>query len=338
MPSDSSRATLKGAAPYDGLVPDVVLDSVERCGYRCDGRILALGSYENRVYQIGIEDADPIVAKFYRPGRWSDAAILEEHAFSLELAAREIPVVAPLELDGKTLHEYSGYRFALFPRRGGHWPELGTSEDRVWMGRFIGRIHAVGALESFTAREALSTERFGHQPVAQLLAGEFIPPHLVDSYRSTAEDLLETVEQRCADVGEVRLLRIHGDCHRGNVLWTDDGPHFVDLDDCMTGPAVQDLWLFLAGDRAECQIQIAELLEGYEQFAPFDYSELGLIEALRTLRIIHYTAWVAGRWQDPAFPRAFPWLADPRYWEEHILSLKEQRAALNEPPLTITAR
>ncbi len=329
---------MSDAAPYQGLVPDVVLESAERCGYHCDGRILALGSYENRVYQIGIEDAEPIVAKFYRPGRWSDAAILEEHAFSLELADREIPVVAPLVINGETLHEHSGYRFALFPRRGGHWPELATTEDRVWMGRFIGRIHAVGALEPFASREALSTERFGHQAVAALLAGDFIPPHLVDSYRATAEDLLDAVEQRCADVGEIRLLRIHGDCHRGNVLWTDDGPHFVDLDDCMMGPAVQDLWLFLAGERAESEVQMAELLDGYEQFAPFDYRELGLIEPLRSLRIIHYTAWVAGRWRDPAFPRAFPWLADPRYWEEHILSLKEQRAALDEPPLSITAR
>ncbi len=325
-------------APYDALVPDVVLESVENCGYYCDGRILALGSYENRVYQIGIEDDDPIVAKFYRPGRWSDDAILEEHAFSLELAAREIPVVAPLVIEGRTLHAHAGFRYALFPRRGGHWPELGNSDDRVWMGRFIGRIHAVGATESFAAREYLSIERFGHQPVAQLLASDFIPPHLLESYRSTTEDLLDAVEQQCADVGEIRLLRIHGDCHRSNVLWTDDGPHFVDLDDCMMGPAVQDLWLFLAGDRGEREVQMADLLEGYEQFAPFDYAELGLIEPLRTLRMIHYTAWVAGRWKDPAFPRAFPWLGDSRYWEEHILSLKEQRAVLNEPALSITAR
>ncbi len=331
-----SRATVQ--APYDALVPDVVLESVENRGFYCDGRILALGSYENRVYQIGIEDGEPLVAKFYRPGRWSDDAILEEHAFSLELAAREIPVVAPLVLDGRTLHTHKGFRYALFPRRGGHWPELGNSDDRIWMGRFIGRIHAVGATEPFAAREYLSIERFGHQPVAQLLASDFIPSHLLESYRSTTEDLLDTVEQQCADVGEIRLLRIHGDCHRSNVLWTDDGPHFVDLDDCMMGPAVQDLWLFLAGDRGEREVQMADLLEGYEQFASFDYAELGLIEPLRTLRMIHYTAWVAGRWKDPAFPRAFPWLGDSRYWEEHILSLKEQRAVLNEPALSITAR
>jgi Ser/Thr protein kinase RdoA (MazF antagonist) len=328
----------EASAPYAALGPDIVLDAAEQCGHRCDGRILALGSYENRVYQIGLEDGGFVVAKFYRPGRWTDEAILEEHAFSLELAAREIPVVAPLVSGGETLHRHAGYRYALFPRRGGRWPELGTADDRVWMGRFIARIHSVGALEPFQQRESLSVERLGHRPVAELLASDWIPAHLLDSYRQITAELLEVIEQRSADVGELRWLRIHGDCHRGNVLWTDEGPHFVDLDDCVMGPAVQDLWLFLAGGRGESEAQLADLLEGYEQFFDFDYRELALIEPLRTLRMIHYTAWVAGRWKDPAFPRAFPWLADSRYWEEHILNLKEQRAALDEPPLALTVR
>jgi Ser/Thr protein kinase RdoA (MazF antagonist) len=326
---------MTAVAPYARLSPDVVLEAVESKGFPCDGRILALGSYENRVYQIGTEDGGFLVAKFYRPARWSDEAIVEEHEFSLELAASDIPVVAPLVVEGATLHEHDGYRFALFPRRGGRWPELGTRDERMWMGRFIGRIHAVGGARSFRWRAMLSVEALGHRPVDELLASEWIPDHLIDGYQSITTELLECIERRFAEVGNYRVLRIHGDCHRGNVLWTDQGPHFVDLDDCMSGPAVQDLWLFLAGGRDEMTVQLRDLLEGYLQFSDFDYRELRLVEALRTLRMIHYTAWIARRWDDPAFPRAFPWLADTRYWEEHVLALKEQRAALDEPPLEV---
>ena len=334
------RAKRGGAAahgsevPYEHLGPDVILDAVERAGFAPDGSVLALGSYENRVYQIGTETGF-VVAKFYRPGRWTDEAILEEHAFALELAAQEVPVVPPLEHDGRTLHEHEGYRFAVYERRGGRWPELSTDDDWLWLGRFLGRLHAVGAARRFRARPTLDVEALGAAPVRELLAGDWLPPHLVSSYEGIAEQLLDAVRERFAEVGRYRELRIHGDCHRGNVLWTDDGPHFVDLDDCMTGPAVQDLWLFLAGSREEMTVQLGNLLEGYTQFATFDYRELTLIEPLRALRMLHYAGWLARRWHDPAFPRAFPWFGEPRYWEEHVLALKEQRAALDEPPLAL---
>jgi len=318
------------APPYSHLLPDTVIASIELAGLRCNGSIQPLNSYENRVYQIGLDDGF-VVAKFYRPGRWSDAAILEEHAFALELAAAEIPVVAPLVCDGATLLTYDGYRFAVFPRRGGRWPELGSREDRLWMGRFIGRIHAIGGVRAFEHRESLSIERFGYEPVAELLENDWLPDHLVAGYEAIATELLDEIEHMFDAHGAYRELRIHGDCHPGNVLWTDDGPHFVDLDDCMNGPAVQDLWLFLSGSREEMTTQLTDLLEGYSQFADFDYRQLQLIEALRTLRIVHYTAWIARRWDDPAFPRAFPWFTENKYWEEHVLTLREQRAALDEP-------
>jgi Ser/Thr protein kinase RdoA (MazF antagonist) len=320
--------------PYEQLTPDVVMDAVETCGYECSGSILALGSYENRVYQIGVAEGF-IVAKFYRPGRWSSDQILEEHDFALELAEREVPVVAPLVHDGETLHEHDGYRFAVYERRGGRWPELGTSDDRVWMGRFLGRLHAVGGMRRFEVRATLSRDELGRRSVEELLDSDWIPPHLVDSYRSITSDLLEQIDNCFLEVGNYRQLRIHGDCHRNNVLWTDDGPHFVDLDDCVNGPAVQDLWLFLAGSRDEMAAQLGDLLEGYGQFYEFDYGELRLIEALRALRLMHYTAWITRRWSDPAFPRAFPWLGEARYWEEHVHALLEQRAALDDPPLAV---
>jgi len=322
------------ATPYAELSPDVVLDAVEGLGMRCTGSSIALASYENRVYQIELDEGF-VVAKFYRPGRWSDAAILEEHGFALELERAEVPVVAPLVIADATLHRHAGFRFALFPRRGGRWPELSTREDRMWMGRFLGRLHAVGSAGRFEHRPTLSIERFGDESVEFLLTEAWIPAHLEISYRGIAEDLLEAIDALFAEVGPPRTLRIHGDCHPGNVLWTDAGPHFVDLDDCMSGPAVQDLWLFLSGSQSEMSLQLGELLEGYLQFRDFDYRELRLIEALRALRIMHYTAWIARRWADPAFPRAFPWFTDNKYWEEHVLALREQRAALDEPPLAV---
>jgi Ser/Thr protein kinase RdoA (MazF antagonist) len=322
-------------APYAQLTPDCVLQALETVGFACDGHILALASYENRVYQLGTEEGEFVVAKFYRPGRWSNAQILEEHAFAHELAAQEIPVVAPFARSGETLHEHEGYRFAVFPRRGGRWPELGTDEDRRWMGRFIGRIHAVGAAASFEARAELDVDEFGRHSVDYLLANDWVPEHLLASYRSITERLLDDVAQAFARAADCRTLRIHGDCHPGNVLWTDQGPHFVDLDDCMTGPAVQDLWLFLSGDSEEMSVQLSDLLDGYRQFFEFDHREIGLIEALRSLRMIHYAAWIARRWEDPAFPRAFPWFAEGRYWEEHVLALKEQAAALDGPALEV---
>ena len=322
-------------APYAQLSPEAVLDALEAVGYRCDGRVLALNSYENRVYQIGIDEGDPVVAKFYRPGRWSDAAIGEEHAFALELAAQEIPVVAPIVQDGVSLHTQRGFRYAVFPRRGGRWPELGTADDREWVGRFLGRIHAVGRARRFDHRLRLSMEDLGRRARDFVLDGDWMPDYLATKYEALTEELLNEVEIRADAWRGATLGRIHGDCHRGNILWTDAGPHFVDLDDCLTGPAIQDLWMLLAGSPQEMRGELRDLLKGYEQFLPFDRGEIALIEPLRALRMIHYSAWLARRWHDPAFPLAFPWFAEPRYWEQHYRALEEQLAAVLEPPLEL---
>jgi Ser/Thr protein kinase RdoA (MazF antagonist) len=323
--------------PYAELTPSVVLDAVDGFGLRTDGRILALNSYENRVYQLGLEDDGFVVAKFYRPGRWTDAAILEEHAFAEELNDREVAVVAPIAAaNGNTLHAHGGYRFAVFPRQGGRWPELGCADDRLRMGRMLGRLHAAGAVRPFEHREDLSPSRLGDDSVEFIRGSHWLPAHLLESYGAVTQQLLEAVEQSFAETGSLRMLRIHGDCHPGNVLWTDSGPHFVDLDDCVNGPAVQDLWLFLSGERAARSAQLKDLLEGYGQFFDFDPRELRLIEALRSLRMLHHSAWIARRWSDPAFPRAFPWFETNKYWEEQVLGLKEQLGALAEPPLEPT--
>ncbi len=326
---------MSNEAPYSELSPEAVLTAIEAVGHRCDGRVLALNSYENRVYQIGVEDAEPVVAKFYRPGRWSDAAILEEHAFARELAAQEIPVVAPFWRDGVSLHVYRGFRYAIFPRRGGRWPELGTTDDREWVGRFLGRIHAVGRAARFHERARLSVEELGRKARDEVLDGEWMPDYLATKYADVTDDLLYEVEARAEGWGGAALGRIHGDCHRGNIMWTDHGPHFVDLDDCLTGPAIQDLWMLLAGGAQEMRAGLHDLLAGYEQFLPFDRSEIALIEPLRALRMIHYSAWLARRWHDPAFPQAFPWFAEPRYWEQHYRALDEQLAAVVSPPLEL---
>ena len=321
--------------PYSRLTPDAVLAALESAGLRCDGRQLALNSFENRVYQVGIEDAPPVVAKFYRPERWSDAQILEEHEFVLELAAREIPAVPPLALGGRTLHEHGGFRFAVYPRRGGRAPELEDRATLEWLGRYIGRIHAVGALRPFAARPVLDIESFGREPRDWLLAHDFLLPDLLDAWRSVAALALEGVARCYERAGAPRLLRLHGDCHAGNVLWTDAGPHFVDFDDARNGPAVQDLWMLLPGERGAMGMSLKQVLDGYEQFFPFERRELHLVEALRTLRLLHYSAWLARRWQDPAFPAAFPWFNTPRYWQDRILELREQVALMDEPPPTV---
>ena len=321
--------------PYDRLTPEVILSAAESVGLVPDGRILALNSYENRVYQLGMEEGPPLIAKFYRPERWSDAAILEEHAFALELAAAEIPVVPPLFRGARTLLEYDDFRFALFERKGGRWPELQTREEREWMGRFLGRMHMVGARTPFRHRGRLDIEQLGAESARFLLDSGWIPEHLEEAYDSLTGELLERIRALFDLAQPLRLLRLHGDCHPGNVLWTDAGPHFVDLDDCLTGPAMQDLWMLLSGSRAEMATQLSMLLEGYTQFTEFDYGQVGLIEALRSLRIIHYSAWLARRWEDPAFPKAFPWFDEPRYWENHVLALREQMTAVEEGPLEV---
>jgi len=319
--------------PYADLTPDTVLDAVESTGLRADGRQLALNSYENRVYQVWLEDAPTVVAKFYRPERWSDAAILEEHAYTTDLAVREIPVVPPLAVAGQTLHLHKGFRFAVYPRQGGRVPELSDPATLEWLGRFIGRIHAVGALQPFQHRPALDIESFGVEPRAYLLEHDWLPTELRAVWAGVSAQALDGV-RRCFDrAGDVAGIRLHGDCHMGNVLWTDDGPHFVDFDDSRMGPAVQDLWMLLSGDRASQIRQLADVLAGYEDFMEFDPRQLHLIEALRTLRLLHYSAWIARRWDDPAFPAAFPWFDSARYWEERILELREQIALMDEEPL-----
>ncbi len=327
--------TADNSAPNDfsTLSPERVLHALESLGFHSDGRLLALNSYENRVYQIGLENGAPVIAKFYRPERWTNNAILEEHAFVRELAEHEIPVVPPLVLQGISLHYFEGFRFTVFPRHGGRAPELEDPHTLEWMGRFLGRIHAVGALNPFLERPELNIANFGEQPRDYLLAQGFIPPDIEAAYRSAVNQALDSARHCFGRAGKVRALRLHGDCHAGNVLWTDDGPHFVDFDDSRMGPAVQDLWMLLSGERADMRKQLDSVLAGYENFFDFDERELHLVEALRTLRLIHYAAWLAQRWDDPAFKRAFPWFNTQRYWQDRVLELREQIALMDEPPL-----
>ena len=320
-------------APYAALDPACILDALDSVGVHSDGRLLALNSYENRVYQVGMEEGSPLVAKFYRPQRWTDEAILEEHRFVQALAEVEIPVVPPLLLAGSSLHQFSGFRFAAFSRAGGRAPELDQPGVLAWLGRFIGRIHAIGALAPFQHRPHLDIDSFGIEPSNFLLDNGFIPIELEPSYRSTVEQALAGVERCFNRAGKVSTLRLHGDCHLGNVLWTEQGPHFVDFDDSRMGPAIQDLWMLLSGTREEMERQLGELLSGYRRFHDFNDAELYLLEALRTLRLIHYSAWLARRWHDPAFPVAFPWFNTQLYWQDRILELREQIALMDEPPL-----
>jgi Ser/Thr protein kinase RdoA (MazF antagonist) len=321
--------------PFQSLTPSFIIDAVESRGYRCDCRTLTLNSYENRVYQVGIEDAPPLIAKFYRPGRWSDEQIREEHAFCFELAEHELPVVAPLtDEEGESLFHFGGFRFALYPRQGGHAPELDDLDNLLILGRLLGRLHRIGAVRPFLHRPRLDSLSFGHASVT-LISGRFVPPEYKANYDAVTGELLAAVDAAFAAAGEVAWLRTHGDCHAGNILWRDGAPHLVDLDDARMAPAVQDLWMMLSGDRDRRQIQLAELLCGYGEFCDFRPRELKLVEALRTLRILHFTAWLARRWHDPTFPRHFSWFNTPRWWGEHLLELREQLAALSEPPLDL---
>lgn len=335
-----NKNNASSAQPYAGLSPDLILDAIDDVfkdiGHRSDGRLFALNSYENRVYQIGIEDQPPIVAKFYRPHRWTNAQILEEHAFVFALDEREIPVVAPIMIDQQSLVEFKGFRFAIFPKRGGRAPELDRPEVLEWMGRFMARIHAVGAIKNFTQRPTHNLTTFGTEPRDWLLTHDFIPADLREAWSTIAAQALDGVAACYERAGaDVKNIRLHGDCHGGNVLYTDSGPHFVDFDDSRMGPAVQDLWMLLSGTRDEMAGQLREVVEAYEEFCEFDRRELHLIEALRTLRLIHYSSWLAQRWDDPAFPRAFPFFNTQRYWQDRILELREQIAAMNEGPLQL---
>lgn len=321
--------------PFNSLTPTSIMDAVESQGFVCDCRTLALNSYENRVYQVGIEEGQPLIVKFYRPGRWSDAQIVEEHRFCLELAEHELPVVAPwVNPAGESLFHHDRFRFALYPRQGGHAPEFDNLDNLLILGRMLGRIHAIGRVRPFQHRPTLDSRSFGHESVA-LIRERFIPTEYRESYVAVTDQLLATIDTILAEAGPVGYIRAHGDCHSGNILWRDDAPHFVDFDDARMAPAVQDLWMMLSGDRHRQTAQLAELLEGYGEFCDFDPRELRLIELLRTLRMLHYSAWLARRWEDPTFPRTFPWFNTVRYWGEHILQLREQLGSLEEPPLAM---
>ena len=340
VPDESSTVdTAAGDHPYSRLTPDLVIEAVESTGRRSDIRILALNSYENRVYQVGIEDEEPVIAKFYRPGRWTVDQIYEEHRFTQELFDLEIPVVAPLIIaensESPSISCFEGFYFSIYPRQGGRAPELDNLDHLHHLGQFIGRIHTAGMGLPFRHRIKLSVQAYGHDSVAYLLEQGFIPDELRAAYQAISAEVLTAIEQNTPESGEFQNISLHGDCHAGNVLWRDDRPHFVDFDDAMTGPAIQDLWMLLSGDTVSRQRQLGEIVEGYELFSSFDLGELRLIEPLRAMRVLNYSAWLAKRWRDPAFPIAFPWFNTPRYWSEHILELKELLTGLQEAPLTM---
>ena len=324
----------KAIDSYQNLGPDQILNAIESTGLQCDGCIFALNSYENRVYQIGIIDSEPVIAKFYRPTRWSDGAIREEQLFTIQLADHEIPVIAPIVDDqGETLHQYENFRFSLYPRKGGRPPELDNAEHLKQLGRFMARIHNVSAAQHYLQRPTLDPESFGSESITYVLENGFIPVGLEIAYSTLTEDIMKRIYQCYERAGDCEIIRLHGDCHHGNILWRDDLPIILDFDDARMGPAIQDLWMFLSGDREYMTERLADLLEGYSEFRDFNIRELYLIEALRSLRLMHHSAWLARRWSDPAFPMAFPYFNTQQYWEDHILSLREQAALMDEPPL-----
>lgn len=314
---------------FAALTPDTIIEATESLGLSCDARIFALNSYENRVYQIGLDEQAPIIGKFYRPHRWSNEQILEEHTFTQALADMEIPVVPPLQFNQQSLFEFNQYRFALYPRQGGRSPELDNADNLRRLGRFIGRIHAMSGSQKFKHRPSIDLDSFAIEPSRFLLSEHFIPDYLEEAYRTLVDDLLRLLKQRLDSIS-YSSIRLHGDCHPGNILWTDNGPHFVDFDDSRMGPAIQDLWMLLSGSDAEQRQQLDYLLDGYYEFADMNPAETRLIESLRTLRVIHYAGWLARRWNDPTFPLNFPWFNTPNYWEQHILELREQYAQLQE--------
>lgn len=327
--NDEESAQAGSSHPFEKLTPDFILDAIDGLGYLTDGRVITLNSYENRVYQIGIEDSLPIIAKFYRPNRWSKQQILEEHSFTQELADAELPVVPPLSIDGNSLFEVDGFYLAVFERKGGHAPELDNLDNLFTLGRFLGRIHGVGKSQDFKSRPQLNPQTFGFEK-AEYVIQEAVPMELKTAYSSLVRDILKLVDQEWHKLSDLSFIRTQGDCHPGNILWRDDNPHFIDFDDSRMAPAIQDLWMLLSGDRHNRILQLSEVLEGYQEFCDFDYREIALIEPLRALRMIQHTAWIAERWIDPAFPQAFPQFDHMNYWEQHILDLRAQFSELLE--------
>ncbi|XPF92833.1 serine/threonine protein kinase [Colwellia sp. RE-S-Sl-9] len=317
---------------FTSLSPDLILDGLESVGFKVDSGLLALNSYENRVYQFHDENLVKYVTKFYRPERWTENQIREELNFALELDNQELPLVPPLCVNGETLFNYQGYYFTVSPCRGGRTFEVDNLEQLEWMGRFIARIHGVSSTKNFELRPALSVDDMLFDASKIIQASGFVPKSLNLPFFTILEQVNEVA---AAQYKPKKQIRLHGDCHAGNIFWTDKGPHFVDLDDCKTGPAIQDLWMMLSGDRNEQLLQLDTLLAGYEEFFTFDTSELVLIESLRTMRVVNYMAWLCKRWKDPAFPRNFPWFDSEKYWEQQILMLKEQMSALQQPPLSL---
>ena len=322
--------------PFETLDPSFILDAVDSVGFNSDGRVSILNSYENRVYQIGVEDAEPVIAKFYRPNRWSNDQILEEHQFCYELEQSELPVVCPIRNhENQSLFEYGDFRFSVYPRKGGRAPELDNYDNLSVLGRFLGRIHLIGKVKPFVYRPTIDSQTYGHDSV-DYVKQNCIPSELAEAYETLTDDILRIIDEILKDISDVDLIRTHGDCHIGNMLWRNDCPHFIDFDDSRMAPAIQDVWMLLSGDRQEQQKQLLEIVEGYNEFADFNVGELRLIETLRTLRMMHFSAWLARRWDDPAFPMGFPWFNTQRYWEDHILNLREQFAELQEPILKIS--
>lgn len=326
-------SSLRETLAFQGLQPEQIIAAVESLGILCDGRLLALNSYENRVYQIGIEDDTPLIGKFYRPHRWSDEQILEEHTFINALYTADIDVVPPLTIHGNTLHHHDAFRFSLYTRKGGHSPALDDPQQLEMVGRTLARVHLIGEQQPFQARPHFSVDTWLVEPASYLLEQQHIPLTLEKAYSTLIDDLTPLVSHRFDKAKHVKHLRLHGDCHPNNILTRGEALHLVDFDDARMGPAVQDLWMFISGDRQYASARLGDLLAGYTQFRDFDPAELSLIEPLRTLRIVHYAAWLAKRWEDAAFQQAFPWFDSPRYWDEHILTLREQVAALEAPPL-----
>ncbi|MFA5630021.1 MAG: serine/threonine protein kinase [Porticoccaceae bacterium] len=322
--------------PFERLTPDLIIDAVQSTGLWCDGRLLPLNSYENRVYQVGLDEGSPVIVKFYRPERWSDEQILEEHQFCFELAEQELPIVAPLLIPGDdrqtSLAHFGGFRFAIYPRRGGHAPELDNLDNLHTLGKCIGRIHQVGRARPFVHRLAIDVQSFGHESV-DYIATHMIPADLKAVYVGVAHDLLAAVEDAFSTLRGDDYIRVHGDCHPGNILWRDDLPHFVDFDDARMAPAIQDIWMLLSGERQRQTAQLCEILDAYAEFCDFDPRQLRWAEGFRALRLMYFAAWLARRWQDPAFPRVFTWFNTARYWGDHILELREQLATIAEPPL-----